>query len=102
MTFLKHRFLKLAIGTIWLLAGSPMTRGQDAAPLPLVGHWTLDDVDGVLKDSGPNKLNGKVNGATSTDGKFAKALQFKDGASTRIDNNPILNGSDKFTLSLWM
>ncbi len=79
-----------------------MARAQDAAPLPLVGHWTLDDVDGVLKDSGPNKLNGKLNGATSVNGKIAKALQFKDGSSTRIDNNPILNGADKFTLSLWM
>jgi len=102
MKFSKHRFFTFASGVTCLLACSPVTRAQNAAPLPLVGHWTLDDIDGVLRDSGPNKLNGKFNGAIPVDGKIAKALQFKDGTSTRIDNNAILNGSDKFTLSLWM
>ena len=102
MKFSRHRFLSLAGACTCLLACAPMARAQDAAALPLVGHWTMDDTDGALKDSGPNKINGKLNGATSVDGKVAKALQFKDGSSARIDNKPILNGSDKFTLSLWM
>ncbi len=62
----------------------------------------MNDTNGVLKDVGPNKLDGKINEAISVAGKTGKALEFRDGKNARVDDNDILNGSDKFTLSLWM
>jgi hypothetical protein len=86
-----------------LLAGGRYCFGQPAAaPLPLVAHWTLDDVGGELLDAGPNKLNGKSGGAGSVEGKKGRALGFSNGQAARVDNKDILNGGDKFTLSLWI
>ena len=90
------------LGGALLCVGARTVFSQDAAPLPLVGHWTFDDTDGVLRDSGPNKLNGKTNGLGAVEGRVGGALDIRDGKAARVDNNALLNGSDKFSLSLWI
>jgi len=81
--------------------------GTDQASLslrliPIVAHWTFDDVSGGRASDSVGDSHGTVHGAIWTDGILEGALEF-DGADDYVDcgNDPVL-APDQFTISLWI
>jgi hypothetical protein len=72
---------------------------------PLVGYWSLDDIQGTLvPDHSGTGNDGTIKGAPQQiDGPFGKALQF-GGLDDCVDcgNAPSLDLTEKVTLACWV
>lgn len=79
-------------------------------PLPVIARWTFDhDEAGRVADSGPNGLDGRVEGDTPDrmgyeKGRIGKALRLDPGHRLRIaiPNAAALQLKPPFTVAAWM
>jgi hypothetical protein len=77
---------------------------SEIAPGTIAGLWLLDEGRGdKVSDSSGNGNHGDILGATWTDGKFGKALEF-DGVDdyAEIPDAPSLDGMDELTVAAWV
>jgi hypothetical protein len=69
----------------------------------IMGMWLLDEGSGnTVKDTSGNGNDGKIVGATWTDGKFGKALQFNDNHVEIPGSKSIDDFYNGFTYLLWV
>ena len=69
----------------------------------IMGMWLLDEGQGeTVKDSSGNGNNGKVVGATWTDGKFGRGLEFNDNHVEIPASKTIDDIFDGFTYLIWV
>jgi len=67
-----------------------------------VAEWKMDDGTGVsAKDTSGNNLNGTITGATWTQGKIGKALNF-NGNSNYVEISSTPSDVSSFTISTWV
>jgi len=70
-----------------------------------VGYWNFDEGSGTIASEGCGNIRtGTVYGATWTDGKYGKTLNF-DGQNDYVEVNSIAGlptGTSAFTLSVWI
>lgn len=76
--------------------------GEEAEP-NLVAYWNFDEGEGnVAKDSSGNEHDGKIVGATWTDGKTGKCLRFDGDDLVSIPVTPALKISQAITMEAWI
>lgn len=88
----------------------PAPAPEPPAPLPFIARWTFDrDEPGRIVDSGPNGLDGRVEGDTPDrmgyeKGRIGKALRLdpKHRLKIVIPNAPALQLKPPFTVAAWM
>ncbi|MCL5281370.1 MAG: PA14 domain-containing protein, partial [Planctomycetes bacterium] len=88
----------------WMVAALLLSCAGSASA-GLVAHWTLDETSGTIaSDSGPNRINGTLNGNSKwVPGKIGGALEFDgDGDFVDCGNAAPLNIRDEITLACWI
>lgn len=70
----------------------------------LMGVWLFDEGNGdTVKDSSPNKNDGKITNCKWVNGKFGKALEFngKDTGVEIPDSDSLAVSDDKISITAW-
>lgn len=83
--------------------------GTDSGGSHVIGHWHFDR-DEVAKDSGPNQLSGRLDGAVPYEtGKFSGAIESFAGwpvddkhHAVVVDDHPALSPPGAFTFEMWI
>lgn len=91
-------------------APEPVPPPAPSEPLPFLARWTFDrDEPGRIVDSGPNRLDGRIEGDTPErlgyeKGRIGKALRLDPGHRLKIviPNAPALQLKPPFTVAAWM
>jgi len=99
---MKRRSIIIGMIAIFLFSVSVTYAKVD--PKTIVGIWLLDEGSGtVMKDSSPNRNNGKVVGAQWVKGKFGSALEFDGTNHAEIPTSATTDKYvDGFTYLLWV
>jgi len=68
----------------------------------IVGLWLLNEDKGdIAFDSSGRGHDGKITDGKWVDGKFDKALQFKDGTHMEVNDNEDFHFKTEFSVALW-
>jgi len=82
-------------GDVWSFT---TTSGND-----LISYWRFDDGSGdTAFDQGPYNLDGTLNGASWTDGRFGGALYFDGNDYVTVGQQAELRVADGLTISAWV
>ncbi|WP_417388579.1 LamG domain-containing protein [Gimesia sp.] len=83
--------------------------GEDSQGEKVIGHWSFD-TSAVERDSGPLKLTGQLDGATSVEsGKFGGGIESFPGypiadkhCAFVVQDHPALSPAGSFTIEMWV
>lgn len=96
-------FMVINLALIGLLTISPSAKISEA---DIIAAYLFDGDSGeVIKDSSPNKNDGKLVGKLNfVDGKFGKGLEFTGTAGTYVEvpNSDSLNPKSQITIAAWV
>jgi FlaG/FlaF family flagellin (archaellin) len=68
----------------------------------LVGYWSFNDETNPTTDSSNNQNHGNINGATFTDGRFGKALEFEGSLGQYVLTAGTMDIPEDYTMAIWI